>query len=54
MVISTDKKILEATEQELFEYWLQRWDDIFSFPEYKQKCIDLGTKIVEEDNENNR
>lgn len=42
-------KIIKATESELFGHYLkQGWDDIMSFPEYKQRCIALGTEIIEE------
>ena len=42
-------KIAKATESELFGVYLQRgFDDIMSFPDYKQHCVELGTEIVEE------
>lgn len=42
-------KILEATELELYGYYLSRdWDRFYSFPEYKRLCAEQGTKIIEE------
>lgn len=44
-----NKKIIEATEAELYDYYLTRgWDDLYSFFEYKQLCAEQGTKIIEE------
>jgi hypothetical protein len=43
-------KIAKATESELFGVYLKRGlDDIMSFPDYKRRCVELGTEIVEED-----
>ena len=45
-------KIVEATENEMFAYYLkQGWDDIFPFPEYLEKCKEHGTKIIDEKKE---
>lgn len=42
-------KIKEATENELFSLYLKRgFDDIMSFGDYKKRCQDLGTEIVED------
>lgn len=42
-------KIAEATESELFEVYLRRGlDDIMSFIDYKRRCVELGTKVIEE------
>lgn len=38
-------KIIEATENELYNYWLKQWSDLMSFPDYKDKMIDTGVKI---------
>ena len=41
-------KIVEATENELFEYWLQQgYDDFIPFDTFKWKCEKNGTKIIE-------
>ena len=41
-------KIVEATENELFAYWLSRgYDDIIDFGTYKFICEKNGTKIIE-------
>lgn len=45
----TNGKIVEATNAELYEYWLKRWSDIYSYPDYKRRCIELGTKVIEND-----
>ena len=45
-MIIENGKIIEATEDELFNYWLQSgWDEIVPFPIYKWKCEKNGTKI---------
>lgn len=42
-------KIVEATEPELFEFYLTRGlDDIMDFRTYLEGCKNAGTKIVEE------
>lgn len=39
--------IVECTENELFKYYLeQEWDNIYSFPDYMNRCILLGTKVT--------
>lgn len=46
MVIK-EGKISKATEDELFAHYLKRgFDDIMSFEEYKNRCIELGVEIV--------
>lgn len=45
----TNGKIVEATNTELYEYWLKQWSDIYSYTDYKQRCIELGTKVIEDD-----
>ena len=53
-MIIKNGKIAEATEAELFECYLNRgYDDIMSFLDYKTQCIRLGTKIIEEEGEDN-
>lgn len=42
-------KIIEASEQELFELYLKRGlDDIMDFPSYLRELRRLGVKIIEE------
>ena len=42
-------KIIEATEYELYCYYLSRdWSDLYSFPTYKRLCEENGTVIVKE------
>ena len=46
MVIK-NKRIIEATEIELFKYYLKReLDDIYSFPDYLEKIKNMGVKII--------
>lgn len=48
-------KIAKATEDELFSVYLKRgFDDVMSFPDYKQRCVELGTEIVEDGADNER
>ena len=43
-------KIVEATELELYDYYLAReWFEVYSFPHYKRLCKELGEKIVDEE-----
>ena len=45
-------KIIEATEEELFEVYLKRgYDDLFSFDFYIQRCKELGTSIIKSKDE---
>ena len=39
-------KIVEATESELYDYYLTRdWDTVCDFPTYKRLCAENGTTI---------
>ena len=43
-------KIVEATDIELFRYWLESgWCDVYSYPDYKNRVKELGTKVIEND-----
>ena len=43
-------KIVEATEQELWGYWLSRdWYEIMDFNEFLLRCKYAGTTVVKED-----
>lgn len=47
MKVENDK-IVEATEDELFDYYLTRgWDDVMSFPDYLEKMKSAGVRVVE-------
>lgn len=46
MVIQ-DNKIIEATENELYSYWLKQWSDLISFDEYIKKMKKNGVIIKE-------
>jgi hypothetical protein len=42
-------KIVEATEVELYDYWLTRgMCDLYTFQNYKWLCQENGTKITDE------
>ncbi len=48
MIIS-DGKIIEATELELYDYWLRLGlDDLFSFPDYVKSMKRVGVKVIGE------
>jgi hypothetical protein len=48
MKIENDK-IIQATEDELYSYWLSRgWDDVYSFHEYMQRMKDAGCEVIAE------
>ena len=41
-----NNKIVEATENELFDVYLKRgFDEIMSFPDYVEACKSRGTKV---------
>lgn len=41
-------KIAEATENEMFDYYLTRdWDTVMSFREWMMECESQGTKVTE-------
>ena len=43
-------KIVEATDIELFRYWLKSgWCDVYSYTDYKNRVKELGTKVIEDD-----
>lgn len=43
-----NNKIVEATENELFDVYLKRgFDEIMSFPDYVAACKSRGTKVKE-------
>lgn len=45
-------KIVEATELELYDYYLTReWYYFYSFTEYKYECELNGTKITDKEEE---
>ena len=42
-------KIIQATETELFTFYLNKsFDDIIPFEEFKRRCIEQGTEVVED------
>lgn len=42
-------KIVEATRDELWKYWLSRgWCDFYSFDTYVRLCQNAGTKVTDE------
>lgn len=40
-------KIVKATSQELFEYWLKQWSDLLPYDEYKRRVMDAGTEVTD-------
>lgn len=47
-----DDKITEATESELYGYYLSRgWEDVYDFPTYKRLCKENGTVITDDESE---
>ena len=41
-------KIIEATEAELFNYYLTSgYAEFMNFYDYRDRCVALGTKIIE-------
>ena len=41
-------KIVKATNEELYKFWLEHWSDFLPYNEYKTRYIELGTKVVDE------
>ena len=43
-----DGKIAEATEDEMFDYYLTRdWDTVMPFREWLRRCEEQGTKVTD-------
>ena len=54
-MIVEDGKIIEATERELYNRWLDDgWDNICTFPDYFRAMKNVGVKIVKESNDGNQ
>ena len=45
-MIIENGKITQATEDELFKYWLKQWSDLYSYSDYKRRMIRLGVDII--------
>lgn len=41
-----NNKIVSATEEELFDYWLKRFEDIYTFDEFLFAMKHKGVNIV--------
>ena len=39
-------KIVEATEDELYDYWLTRWSELYSFSSYLKMMKDKGVQVI--------
>ena len=39
-------KITECTEPELFDYWLKRFDSVYTYEQFKLSLIKKGVRIV--------
>lgn len=45
-----DGKIVEATEKELFDYWLKReFDDVMSFPDFLKQMLWNKVIVIKDD-----
>ena len=42
-------KIVEATEAELYSYWLTHFSEIIDFNFYLWRCRELGVKILQKE-----
>lgn len=42
------KKIVKCTDQELYEYWLKMWSDMYDYEDYKRRCIYNGMEVTDE------
>lgn len=42
-------KIVECTDAELFDYWIERFDDVCPYESFKYACTANGVRIIEED-----
>ena len=47
-MIIENGRIVECTDAELFEHWMQHFDEVYSYWAYKDACIRKGTKVTEE------
>lgn len=47
MKLDKNNKIVECTEDELFMFWLNTWSNIIDYYSFKDRCKELGTKVVE-------
>ena len=47
MKIDKNNKIIECTEDELFMFWLTRWSEFTDYYSFKNTCKQLGTKVIE-------
>ena len=43
-----NNKIVEATEEELYTYWLRAMSDLMPFDEYRWRMENIGVKIIED------
>ena len=41
-------KIVQATESELFNYWLKQYSDLYSYTDYKSRMVRLGVVITDD------
>lgn len=39
--------IVKCTDDELYQYWLKQWSDIYDYRTYKRLVIDTGTEVKE-------
>ena len=48
-----DNKIVKITNEELFDYWLNRYDNMLSYDDFKTGVMNQGT-IIESNGEENK
>ena len=46
-MIVENGKIVEATEDELYQHWLDNWDGLYSFDEYLRIIKNKWVKIID-------
>ena len=46
-MIVKNGKIIEATEEELYDFWLKNWSELMGFDEYMRRMKAKGVKIIE-------
>ena len=47
-MIVENGKIVKCTDQELYTHWLRTLSEFMDYEDYKRRCIELGTEVVDE------
>lgn len=45
-MVVNNGKIVEASEEELYSFWLHHYSDIFDFDFFVKRCEELGTTVT--------